>query len=468
MNREAFLHGVVDELGKCASVDTVSDLFAFLRREGHRVSTSPLDKQMKARFGPKGMGKKANGDEEEENKGPAPSEEDVIKFLKKHPSPRDEVFHEWAEENGFNVHKAEAVAYKIISDLVTKGRSKGKTPSNVDKVDQARGVDIEKEHTPNMLIRQKIRNDHNEEFKQYYDKRRGLPALEDSLKKGKMAKKAEEMVRCPVTGKMVPRGRGRQIMRKMLSKKAEDTITTDVPLFIRLMEWAHEDAKTDMQLHKATKKLISMGKKPHTMEDYDAAVGGPGMPPLLPVMGKKAGARKTLKTVGHLGAAAAAGAGTLHAVQALRHKKKKKMDKKAVIVKSAAFMEGFLDELEKEAGPPTLSKLRHAYPKGKVKLPKVADPKAVPKKLAIERGPSPDFPKAATLSGRVKYLLKRLAAPIRRLQAGDKGRKAMDEGKMRKALRYGSVSAGLGPSFGREPKNAKRLMESLSPAPAKA
>jgi hypothetical protein len=36
----------------------------------------------------------------------------------------------------------------------------------------------------------------------------------------------------------------------------EDTITFDIPLFIRVLEFAREDAKDDMSLHKMTEKLI--------------------------------------------------------------------------------------------------------------------------------------------------------------------------------------------------------------------
>jgi hypothetical protein len=99
-----------------------------------------------------------------------------------------------------------------------------------------------------------------------------------------------------------------------------------------------------------------------------------------------------------------------------------------------------------------------------VKPPKVADPKAAAK--MIEGGPQ--FPKAATLSGRAKYLAKRLASPIRRLIAEGKAGVEMSKGQTRKALRYGGVSAGLGPSFGREPKKAKKLVKSLEAATAKA
>jgi hypothetical protein len=34
----------------------------------------------------------------------------------------------------------------------------------------------------------------------------------------------------------------------------KDTITVDVPLFIRLLEYAREDAKTDMDLHRCNRK----------------------------------------------------------------------------------------------------------------------------------------------------------------------------------------------------------------------
>jgi len=51
-----------------------------------------------------------------------------------------------------------------------------------------------------------------------------------------------------------------------------DIITTDVPLFIRLLEYAKEDAETDMDLHNITENIISIGKeieKPLTMENYN-------------------------------------------------------------------------------------------------------------------------------------------------------------------------------------------------------
>ena len=53
-----------------------------------------------------------------------------------------------------------------------------------------------------------------------------------------------------------------------------DKLTIDVPLFIRLLEYAKEDAKTDMDLHKATENALALSEtgKTLTMDDYDTIV----------------------------------------------------------------------------------------------------------------------------------------------------------------------------------------------------
>ena len=55
-----------------------------------------------------------------------------------------------------------------------------------------------------------------------------------------------------------------------------DKITLDVPLFIRLLEYAREDAKTDMDLHNVAEKAISLSEtgRTLTMNDYDSLVAG--------------------------------------------------------------------------------------------------------------------------------------------------------------------------------------------------
>jgi hypothetical protein len=56
-----------------------------------------------------------------------------------------------------------------------------------------------------------------------------------------------------------------------------DTITVDVPLFIRLLEYAREDAQTDMDLHNMSENAIglALSGKTLTMDDYSMIVGSP-------------------------------------------------------------------------------------------------------------------------------------------------------------------------------------------------
>ena len=53
-----------------------------------------------------------------------------------------------------------------------------------------------------------------------------------------------------------------------------DKITVDVPLFIRLLEYAREDAKTDMDLHKITENAVALSEngKTLTMAQYDSII----------------------------------------------------------------------------------------------------------------------------------------------------------------------------------------------------
>ena len=56
-----------------------------------------------------------------------------------------------------------------------------------------------------------------------------------------------------------------------------DKITLDVPLFIRLLEYAREDAKTDMDLHNVAENAIALSEtgRTLTMAQYDEIVKNP-------------------------------------------------------------------------------------------------------------------------------------------------------------------------------------------------
>ena len=54
---------------------------------------------------------------------------------------------------------------------------------------------------------------------------------------------------------------------------AVDTVTLDVPLLLRMLEYAKEDAKTDMDLHDVTERMIELAKSGTlSMEHYNDIV----------------------------------------------------------------------------------------------------------------------------------------------------------------------------------------------------
>ena len=70
----------------------------------------------------------------------------------------------------------------------------------------------------------------------------------------------------------------RQLIREEIENLANtnvvDTITLDVPLFIRLLEYAREDAQTDMDLHNVADKAIklSLDGSVLTMKNYNQLI----------------------------------------------------------------------------------------------------------------------------------------------------------------------------------------------------
>ena len=68
----------------------------------------------------------------------------------------------------------------------------------------------------------------------------------------------------------------RKVNKLSEGENPKDVVSMDVPLFIRLLEYAREDAKTDMDLHNVTEKVIAMSGAGETltMDQYDAIVAG--------------------------------------------------------------------------------------------------------------------------------------------------------------------------------------------------
>lgn len=69
------------------------------------------------------------------------------------------------------------------------------------------------------------------------------------------------------------KNKAKQGALKRISEEDEiDTVKLDIPLLMRVLEYAKEDAKTDMDLHNVVTKMIAFNKEKEilSMEDYDA------------------------------------------------------------------------------------------------------------------------------------------------------------------------------------------------------
>jgi hypothetical protein len=62
------------------------------------------------------------------------------------------------------------------------------------------------------------------------------------------------------------------------SEDKVDTITMDIPLFLRMLEYSREDAEQDLDLHDVTEKANKLGKERGIlqMDDYEEIVGVDG------------------------------------------------------------------------------------------------------------------------------------------------------------------------------------------------
>lgn len=67
------------------------------------------------------------------------------------------------------------------------------------------------------------------------------------------------------------------IMPTAPMENPQDVVTMDIPLLIRLLEYAREDAQTDMDLHDVTERLIQLSTSGDTltMHQYNQIVGAP-------------------------------------------------------------------------------------------------------------------------------------------------------------------------------------------------
>ena len=77
-----------------------------------------------------------------------------------------------------------------------------------------------------------------------------------------------------IYNKYAPEGFGVKMNKEsMYEDQQENIVSMNVPLLIRVLEYAREDAESDVDLHNIIEKAVSMGnEEPLTMKDYDSLV----------------------------------------------------------------------------------------------------------------------------------------------------------------------------------------------------
>lgn len=110
---------------------------------------------------------------------------EVIKFFNSLDEVTDKKLHEWASQKGYNVHEVETIIYGLAKKFVTflsngRANEKGVNKNDVDKKQLEMGINVEKEHTPDVDVAQRISLDHLAELSDYYTR---LNKMENEDKK---------------------------------------------------------------------------------------------------------------------------------------------------------------------------------------------------------------------------------------------------------------------------------------------
>ncbi|MFW9871749.1 MAG: DUF5661 family protein [Candidatus Thorarchaeota archaeon] len=92
---------------------------------------------------------------------------EIIKWFMENPYPKDDAVHAFAEKMGIDPDEFEGHIYMVLSQILSEGSSKD-FKGTYDSKELKMGIEIEKEHTPNELIAEKISKDHLAEISDYY------------------------------------------------------------------------------------------------------------------------------------------------------------------------------------------------------------------------------------------------------------------------------------------------------------
>lgn len=159
-------------------------------------------------------------------------------------------------------------------EIITEGANPHKVSLPVQMAMQHYQKPVEKKPVikSSGLLQQYFENVESEQQAALNEKREQLRMYSKKIAERVLVKEAAEPMAVPEPAAPV-----QDTMAAMPQEPADeiDTITLDIPLMIRLLEYAREDAQTDMDLHNVAEQLIALSKEVGqlSMDQYDAIVG---------------------------------------------------------------------------------------------------------------------------------------------------------------------------------------------------
>lgn len=103
----------------------------------------------------------------------------IIEFFRKNPIPSNKKIESFSKNLGIEHHHFEEEVYKMFGSIISEGKSK-KYRGGFDSDQLKMGISVEREHTNNKHLAEKIARDHLSEIPDYYTR---LKEMEENFKK---------------------------------------------------------------------------------------------------------------------------------------------------------------------------------------------------------------------------------------------------------------------------------------------
>lgn len=180
-----------------------------------------------------------------------------------------------------NQPAGESSDIKRSLEIITEGANPHKVSLPVQMAMQHYQKPVEKKltHKSSGLLQQYFENVESEQQAALNEKREALRMYSQLIAKRVLVKEAAMPVQAPVAAPVQAPVAAPEVPAEMpadLPADEIDTVTLDIPLMIRLLEYAREDAQTDMDLHNVAEQLITLSKEigTLTMDHYESIMGG--------------------------------------------------------------------------------------------------------------------------------------------------------------------------------------------------